>query len=905
MNTVVEANPGIKTCNFATQLPSGSSSNVAAFFMKSFPNPNYLDPLSNAPLAIGGAYRIADNYLAGVGSSQDGANISIKIDNQWSDKNRYFGEWLFNPGTYNNYRVPWTGATFPAGSFGFGSSLPFNYENQIIAFGNTYTLSSTLVNEFRAGYSRQYYTTHPKTAGYPSSDTDLPAVEQALAGSGIPLSPLTAAPSWSVTSPGGGSMGWGPVGWTSNFTANESYTILDNVTKVMAKHTLRTGFIYRLSHVAMFQSSPTNLNFSGEGIQDPNTGLGGGSGLAQFMLGDVMSNGGEKSGASSYATSAWDPYARYRYWGFYVQDDFRVTPNFTLNLGLRYDIFGAYQTRQFGGAVPDSRFCYTCPNSYTGLPGIDIFTGSPGWPTGSDYVPPNWGDFAPRFNFSWSPFADRKTVIRGGFDSFYSNGYAMMNSAQNIENQDGYAADYIWDDSANPSQCAPNQGECVAWTLDNTGAKGPLTTPTFTTAYPSESRQQTYGGALLGTVKPSHDPWVQSWTLEVQRELPDNFTLTVGYVGQHGTHLSGNFYGARTGDYISTANKLKYENSINAVVPITSIYSGQTATALQQIWGSADLPLSRLLLPYPAWSGISPPVGFDGENIYHALDVRLQKRYSHGLNLSVAYTWSKNIANPLAGQIIQTVIDPIHFAKSGYVGGLIGASGGVGGNAYQNPDDIDADRALAVNDMPQMLNITPIYELPFGSGKAFLNQKGPVNFLLGNWRLMGTFNAESGVPLGICGPYDGLTCRPNLVGNPRAVPGGQNINDWINAAAFTPPFGANQSFWANPDPTASNWWQFGNAGERLSGLRSPGFWGLDASLGKQFHVTEEKYFDFRWELFNALNHQNPGMPNLNYCLPPNSDGSTDLVHQAGCSFGRITNVQTDPRAMEFALKLLW
>ena len=186
-------------------------------------------------------------------------------------------------------------------------------------------------------------------------------------------------------------------------------------------------------------------------------------------------------------------------------------------------------------------------------------------------------------------------------------------------------------------------------------------------------------------------------------------------------------------------------------------------------------------------------VSFDGNNIYHALDVRLQKHYSNGLNFTVAYTWSKNIVNPLAGQIVGSVIDPIHFARSGYVGGLTGSLAGVGGDGYQNPDNINADRALAVNDMPQMLNLTGAYELPIGAGKAFLNQKGPVNVLLGGWRLMGTFNAESGVPLSISGPCNGLTCRPNLVGNPRAVPGGQNENDWINAAAFTPPFGTNAS----------------------------------------------------------------------------------------------------------------
>jgi hypothetical protein len=70
-------------------------------------------------------------------------------------------------------------------------------------------------------------------------------------------------------------------------------------------------------------------------------------------------------------------------------------------------------------------------------------------------------------------------------------------------------------------------------------------------------------------------------------------------------------------------------------------------------------------------------------------------------------------------------------------------------------------------------------------------------------------------------------------------------------------------------------------------------------------VTEKRYFQFRWEAFNALNHQNLGFPNVGFCLPPGPTGGTDLVHQAGCTFGRITNIQTDPRAMEFAVKLVF
>ena len=89
---------------------------------------------------------------------------------------------------------------------------------------------------------------------------------------------------------------------------------------------------------------------------------------------------------------------------------------FTLNLGLRYDINGAYKSRQH----PDSKFCLSCPNSYTGLPGLMLYEGDPGFPMNSDVFSPNWHDFGPRINFSWSPFSDRKTVIRGGYDIFYN-----------------------------------------------------------------------------------------------------------------------------------------------------------------------------------------------------------------------------------------------------------------------------------------------------------------------------------------------------------------------------------------------------------------------------------------------------------------------------------------------------
>jgi len=79
----------------------------------------------------------------------------------------------------------------------------------------------------------------------------------------------------------------------------------------------------------------------------------------------------------------------------------------------------------------------------------------------------------------------------------------------------------------------------------------------------------------------------------------------------------------------------------------------------------------------------------------------------------------------------------------------------------------------------------------------------------------------------------------------------------------------------------------------------------DMSLAKDFHLNELKYFNFRWDVFNALNHQNLGVPNSSWCLPPGPNGQLDSVHVFGCSFGQITNIQTDPREMQFSFKFYW
>jgi hypothetical protein len=901
--SAIEANKA--NCNFATRIPTDRLDPTAMFFVNSFPLPNYNDPLSGCPVGLDG-YKICSNFLGALGSSQNPYNFSVKIDHQWSEKSKYFVEWLYNPGQYRNFRVPWTGATFPQDSVGYGSQYNVDFNNQILSLGNTYAVSPRLINEFRASFSRQFMDTHPQ-APYPDSITDQTNVKQRLTANRIPSDPFFPVPNWTMSTPGGGDISFGPTTWVNMTTAAEAYTILDNVTKIMGKHTLKTGFIYRLEHTAYESGFPTGFGFGGELVQDPNTNLGA-SGLAQFMLGAVASGG-----RGSYTGVMWKPYERFRYWGFYLQDDFRITSKFTLNLGLRYDINGFYKTRH----GPASNFCLECPNDVTGLKGKTIYEGDPEWPGGGrDIAPPNYNSIGPRVNFAWA--LNQKTIVRGGYDIFYSNAFASINSpGQSAANSPGWNQEYDWQGSFYPNECAPFSGQCVAFPLsDTTIDKGSLTTPQLPNTFPGAKRDPLIGiGLLQFFTPPPHDPMVQSWNLQIERELPANMMVSVGYVGSHGTHLVGEPF--RQFNYVHTRDRLKYRTTIDANIPITDVYSGKTATLLGQVYAGPDgvpvteLPRSLLLKDYPfygALSSLQNNTAFDGTSIYHGLNVRLQKRYSRGLSFIAAYTFSKKIANASTGNTAAMLVDPIHWARNGNLGGrALGWNGGFGGN-FQDIDNKTVDRAIAADDIPHMFNLAVTYELPIGNGKPLLNRKGALNAILGGWRLTNNFNAQSGLPLAIGCPGNELTSRCNLIGDPKFHGDRskeQRIEQWLNPAAFEPPFGSDENFWANYDPTDDRAWRFGTAGARLPGIRSPGFWNLDAALAKQFKLTESRYFEFRWEVFNALNHQNLGSVNTGWCLAPKPDGTTDAVHQDGCQFGRITNIQTDPRAMQFALKFHW
>ncbi len=642
---------------------------------------------------------------------------------------------------------------------------------------------------------------------------------------------------------------------------------------------------------------PIGLSFGGALTGNPAAGGVGGSGLAQFLLGaaDQYSN----AGFFHY------PYTNNHTWSFYGQDDFRVTPKFTLNLGFRYDIYEWFHEKHNAGAI----FDFQGLNSQVPTrPGRLDYLGTKDHPD-RNIFPAVKNDIGPRLNFAYTPFANQQTIIRGGIDLIATNGLTNAFGQQNGGvSLPGYDQTEFWTQDAT-GQGLDFQGVTPAFILSR-GAPN-LLMP----ANPTKSDTQFVGGSIFTPVKPTHDAAVGVWNLQIQRELPGDFMVSVGYVGSKGSHLVGDQY--RSLSWVPTALKLKYRQGLFAQVP--------TPKDLVMILGSTTSQQS-LLVQYPQYpGGVTNVVSYDGSSDYDAFQLKVEKRPSHGLGIIVAYAAQKTMASQNLGGYFANLVLPSVVSRGRIAqvpGGVSGAAFSRGGGGAQDRDNLRGDRTLSPDDIPQILNIAWTYELPFGPGKPFAGGASGIGRLfVQGWKISGNINAQTGVPLQITGPCNPLeslatpgNCRPNLIGDPSVGRGGKSRvqleNQWFNPSAFEPVFGSDPTVLANllngTNLNRDEFWRFGTAGLRLGGARSPSFWNTDLGLLKDFRISESKYVQFRWELFNALNHQSLGLPNTGWCLPPNPDGSFDgIVRQFGCQFGRITNVQTDPRNMQFGLKFVF
>lgn len=589
-------------------------------------------------------------------------------------------------------------------------------------------------------------------------------------------------------------------GLTPEATANSgpavyfSRNFVVGFSKSLGKHSLKTGYEYRAISVTFTNTSNGNGTFA---FDKSITG----STIADLYLG-YPTSGSLVIPAKLAITTG--------YQGTFLQDDWRVTPRLTLNMGIRYEHEPGVHERNnhysvgFDRAVTYAAFG-TGPTAVGGV----RFAGQNGNPTTTG----NMGSkYSPRAGFAYS--IDQNTVIRGGYGLFYypivystspalAPGYVLTNSLTNsYVNQSSYAG--------------------------LTSLSNPF--PNLQTQAPGNANRysQNIGTTLSVIDDQRRAPLYKSYSADIQHQFPGGIAMKVGYVGGHGHHLPNSLNINQVGE--------RYLNSGQGAA------LGSPATSFAFAGVGAFPALSKIrqyqtVLPFPQFQAITDSVS-DGVSDYNALDVKVQKNFQQGLTVLAAYTWASNWDNQWGAP---STLNP-------------------GNNGPQDIYNLSTEYARAINDIPNRGSIALTYELPFGHGKMFLGGANRwVELAVGGWRFNEISIFQGGSPL----PITQSTNVNSAFGNATARPQLSGISPCLTGSTESrlAHYFSNVGYVNNAKGSIVTAGNTGNA-PRTSNCYGPGYRNTDLSLNKDFRVTERVHAEFRAEALNAFNTPQFNGPNL-------------------------------------------
>jgi outer membrane receptor protein involved in Fe transport len=504
-----------------------------------------------------------------------------------------------------------------------------------------------------------------------------------------------------------------------------------------------------------------------------------GNQVADMLLGDYSAAAAFVPGAFSSADVAGNPRQyNFQYFAPFVQDDWKVNSRLTLNLGLRWDLRTVpYETHNHMGWLdttnPLGGMCIADPTLTTdgvAPPGNGFYR----YCGRRNPADAEKHDFGPRIGFAYRPF--EKTVVRGGYGIFWDG----------IEGRemDGSADIYPYVSRLNLQQVAGQTSYQTTDELFPSFASGPIT------GGPNGPNSFI---AVIISEKPQN-PYMQQWTLSVQRELARNTTLEINYIGNKGTHLLS-------------------RDNINQAVPMTDP-AFCTANPTE-----GDCPLS-VRRPYPNFATYIDS-RWDAYSNYNAMNVKFERRTS-SMAITSVYTWAKSLDD-----------------KSAAAG--IGNDNSGGWQGYLNNHDPSLDYGPSDFNVGQRFVTSFVYQLPIGRGKRVLTDAGKaMDLLVGGWQLTGVVTFQQGFPMSIlAGDTTGLLDTFGLNRADKIAQTGsfhKSLNEWFNTAAY-----------AQPAPN-----EFGNTGRDI--VTMPGINNWDVGLLKDLSFTERLKLQLRLETFNTWNH---------------------------------------------------
>ena len=750
------------------KIPANLFDPAFAKILQMFPDTNQRVITGNTPTG---------DFFYNTPGSQQTDQGDLRTDYRLSEKDSLFGSLSW--GNTNKTSVPPFPGILDGSGFSGAGEIDLNRNGQI---SYTRVWTPTVVSETRASFTRLVTS---RVGAYPSTDS----LKDLGIGGYNPTHNYTGNGGLPYMSASGYTAFAGSE-WSPTLEYNNVWDFVQNVALSKGSHAVKIGGEYRMVRFPFFQVPDPHgrVNYSGNETAFPSSkssSLGPtvaastGDAIASALLGQIDSATVSTTNFISSQKVAW---------AFYAQDDWKISRKLTLNIGLRYELLSPIGERFARQANFDLQTMTLYipkgkqqdlplpPNFAAAFPNVAVSRG-----TVSQYLVPwdKW-DFGPRLGLAYQ--VTKNTVIRAGYGVFYGG----------EENQGG----------------SPNRGEGIPFneTVNLTRTTGAVSSflgisdPNctgcnfmpggLTGGFPSDPFSLNAQIQFRGVQPDFRNPLVHKWNLIVQRELPGNMALEIGYTGNHQAHQ------------VILGNTDLYPNlgTTNSAINSDSLRFINAACSTCQSVGS----------------GLSITVS-NGFGNYAAGFAKLEKRFSRGLQLLTSYTWSHALANagtPLSG------------------------SSNIG---YPNPLDWGSGYSSASWDIRHSFTSAFTYDLPFGKGRPLGgNMSRALDTVVGGWHANGLLTLRTGVAYGLSGSCQGVwgRCEPDIL--PGFVPnqepsGGRNPNQWFDISAYkiaAPLTGGNMG---------------------LQSMTGPPTRTLDASLFKDFRFTERWRMQFRAESFNLAN----------------------------------------------------
>jgi hypothetical protein len=620
------------------------------------------------------------------------------------------------------------------------------------------------------------------------------------------------------------------------------YLVNDVLSWVKGPHTIRIGGDLRFA-----VNSPTFLTnqsgqFSFNATETGLLGINSGNPIASFLLQQV-----DSASATFYTSPVID--AHTHSFSVFVGDTWKMTPKLTLTLGFRWEL-----------APPSyeaiNRFSYfdpTKPNPGAGgLPGAIAFAGFGGNFANARYPENIWyGGVAPRVGLAYA--FRRNTVVRAGYGIFYD--VANMPGYDGGITQDGYNTYAAFGNSLGGLQPAFN----LADGLPQTFPLPPQLISTFDNGANTPIYRPKNGNRL---------PNAQQWNLTLEHEFTSRDYVSASYVGTKGTRLESqnNPISALNPKYLSMGASLYdvFQPGQTVLDGVTAPFPGFATTM------TACAPsVAQALLPFPQYCNpIIARNEHEGNSTYNAFELKAEHRFNNGLWGLLTYTNSKLLTDADANE-----------------------------NIYAPPQVSPYQpyrlKSLALEDVPQVLNLAFNYELPFGVGKRWVNQGGIANFVIGGWTVNGVYRAQSGIPFQITSSSCNVPSQLRALCFPGLLSGAKPFAQSLGSIDVSKPY-----LNVNAFQSVDSFNFYTGDGPRVQNFRQPGYSDFDFGLQKIFHLGERFTFQLRADAFNVLNahHFNSVGVSLQGGGVGGSAFNTDIA--SGAQFGVWNGLVTLPRNLQ-------